>query len=105
MGEALADPGSGGGRHTYSGEVIPGIHTYNIDFWLRDMGGDPMHWEDPGGFCHRFTRRVTGKQPQQLFDGNWQYLPVGGISIGSGLGGDRNPQIQEIEHCGIVHCY
>ena len=64
-----------------------------------------MHWEDPGGFFHRFTRRVTGEKPQQLSDGNWKYVPVGGISTVSGLGGDGNLKIQEIEHCGIVHCY
>ena len=31
------------------GSVIPGQVPGNTDFRIRDMGGDPPHWEGPGG--------------------------------------------------------
>ena len=31
------------------GKFISGQCTGRPDLWIRDMGGDPPNWEDPGG--------------------------------------------------------
>ena len=31
------------------GPFLPGHYTGCPTIWLRDMGGDPPHWDSPGG--------------------------------------------------------
>ena len=43
MGEAIVDPGGGGGICADIRVVIPGCCSGNTDFWLRDVSGDLPH--------------------------------------------------------------
>ena len=48
--EALEDPGEGKVRRSGTREVIPVHCTGNPDFRLKDVGGNPLHQEGPGGY-------------------------------------------------------
>ena len=46
----IEDPGEGGRGCTGIVMLLPGHSACNNYFWPIDVGGDPPHMKDPGGF-------------------------------------------------------
>ena len=44
--------------------------------WVRDLGGEPPHGADPGGFHHRVASTIIGKLPNRQLDGVWDKPPI-----------------------------
>ena len=69
------DPGKGGGIHADIGVVLPGFRAGKPNFRLGDVGGDPSHWEGPGGFHNWVARYIKENHPRKQADGIWKYPP------------------------------
>ena len=64
MGLSSADPLEGGGGREEGGAVLPSGSPGDPDIWARDVGSDPPHGEDPGGFHHWVEIQLTGQIPR-----------------------------------------
>ena len=68
-------------------ELFQGSCTGSSPLHIRVLGGYPSRWRGAGGFQHRFSLRITGKQPHKL--------PVRGCEYSSpGVGDERGRGIE-----------
>ena len=76
------------------GSFLPIHFKGNPDTWIRDMGGDPLHWEGPGGGST--TGRHNEYQGINHIDDRMRagIYPYGGLHEGVRPGGDGDLYLQ-----------
>ena len=60
VGPPLADHGEGVIRYEDAGAILHRSCSGGTVIWVKDLGGDPPHGEDPGGVLTSGGRQLMG---------------------------------------------
>ena len=72
-------------KHSGVGDLFKVGGPGSSSLWVEDVCDDPPHRTFHGVFHHRVNRRITGRKPQQLQDGIWEYPPLEEAMWGAGF--------------------
>ena len=103
LGVDIAGLREGGGRRADIESFIPGSGAVHPDLKLLDMGGDPPHQENPGGFPPPYQKAYYREATLETSQWKLEVNPAGGDDVRGGVGGTGNVHFQKVEQGGSVN--
>ena len=79
---------------TFFKEFVQAVIIFGLEAWVMN----PCIGRALGGFQHRVSRRINGRQPKRQVDGIWEYPPQGEVR------GDVIICPEEAEYGRTTHC-
>ena len=76
MGTYVENLGKGGGNKRVSGLFFKAVVYAVLIFWAKTWVMTPHMGQALVGLQQRVDQRITGRHPQRLLGGSWEYPPL-----------------------------